>query len=302
MANDKDTEIRSRYDDYTVEELKEAYQTIFLYSSEYSDADLAEMDEILAVLKKKNPVSRKYTTEESWALFQETYSEELSRLGVPGTEEVMQVNPQADADVIQTIPKVESISEDKAPRPMRHRRLLRTAVVAAVIVVILVAAAATAYAMGYDIFGWVPKWNDDVLSFGEDESPEPNELHDTYKIPAALEQLGIDEPLYPTWLPEGFKLTAAIAETDPVFLHEGYSDGERYFTITIQPSSSTNMIVFEKDATPLTEYIKSNVVHYVFADDNQITVSWQTEDYIVYITGNISIEEAERIIDSVYGE
>lgn len=283
-----------------MEELKEAYQTIFLYSSEYSDADLAEMDEILAVLKKKNPVPRKYTTEESWALFQETYSEELSRLGVPGTEEVMQVNPPADADVVQTIPKAKSISEDKAPRPMRGRRLLRTAMVAAVIVVILVAAAATAYAMGYDIFGWVPKWNNDVMGFGEDESPEPNELHVTRKIPAALEQLGIDEPLYPTWLPEGFRIDYSEIEMDPVFLHEGYSDGERYLSITIEPTPLSGTFVFEKDDSLPAEYVKENNIHYIFFDVGQITAVWQNENYSVCIVGNVSQSEIERIIDSVY--
>lgn len=299
MANDKDTEIRSRYEDYTVEELKEAYQTIFLYSSEYSDADLAEMDEILAVLKKKNPVPRKYTTEESWALFQETYSEELSRLGVPGTEEVMQVNPPADADAVQTIPKVESISEDKAPRPIRHRKLLRTAMVAAVIVVILVAAAATVYAMGYDIFGWVPKWNNDVLSFGEAESPEQNDLHVTRKIPAALEQLGIDEPLYPTWLPEGFKIDYSVIEMEPVFLHEGYSDGERYLSITIEPVDQTGSISFQKNEQQPTEYIVNGRTYLILADISRYTATWQTNRYAVYIMGEISLAEIKQIIDSI---
>ena len=294
VTNDKDTEIKSRYEDYTVEQLKEAYQTIFLYTSEYSDADLAEMDEILAVLKKKNPVPRKYSTEESWELFQETYSEELSRLGVPGTEEVIQENPPADVD------KVRTISDVKTPRPVRSRKLLRVSIAVAAVAVFLVAAAATASAMGCNLFGWIPKWNNDVLSFGEDESTKPNDLHDSSQIPAALEQLGIDEPLYPTWLPDGFKREYFTIEMDPVFLHEGYSDGERYLTITIQPSSLASIIIFEKDATPIAEYEKNNTVHYIFADDNQITVSWHTGNYVVYITGNVSIEETEKIIDSVY--
>ena len=183
MPNDKDTEIRSRYESYTVEELKEAYQTIFLYSSAYSDADLAEMDEILAVLKKKNPVPRKYTTEESWELFQETYSEELSRLGVHDAEEVIQENLPADAEKVQTI------SEVKRPRRVRGRKLLRVAVLAAAIMVFLAAVAVTASSLGCNLFGWVPKWNSDVLGFGDNESPEPNELHDSPQIAAVLNEL-----------------------------------------------------------------------------------------------------------------
>ena len=299
MPNDKDTEIKSRYEDYSVEELKEAYQTIFLYSSEYSDDDLAEMDEILAILKKKNPVPRKYTTEESWELFQETYSEELSRLGVQNAEEVIQKNPPADAEEVPSISEVKSISDDHTSRPVRGRKMLRVAVVAAAIVVILVAAAATASALGYSLFGWVPKWNSDVLSFGENESPEPNELHDTYIIPAALEELGINEPLYPTWLPDGFKRDFFVIETDPVFLHEGYADGERYLTITIEPLSQTGIISFQKDEQNPIEYIVNNRSYLIFADNTCYTATWQTENYSVYVMGEISLDEMKRIIDSV---
>ncbi|MBR3431385.1 MAG: DUF4367 domain-containing protein [Clostridia bacterium] len=299
MLNDKDTEIKSRYEDYSVEELKEAYQTIFLYSSEYSDDDLAEMDEILAILKKKNPVPRKYTTEESWALFQETYSEELSRLGVQNAEEVIQKNPPADAEEVPPISIVKSISEDHTPRPVRPRKLLRVAVVAAAIVVILVAAAATASALGYDIFGWVPKWNNDVLSFGEDESPEPNELHDSPHVAVVLKDLGIDEPIYPSWLPDGFRIDVSVIETDPIFIHEGYSDGERYLTITIEPLSQTGIISFQKDEQNPTEYIANNRSYFIFADNSCYTATWQTENYSVYIMGEITLDEMKRIIDSV---
>ena len=300
MTNDKDTEIRSRYEDYSVEELKEAYQTIFLYSSEYSDDDLAEMDEILAILKKKNPVPRKYTTEESWELFQETYSEELSRLGVQNAEEVIQKNPPADAEEVPSISEVKSISEDHTLRPVRGRKMLRVAVVAAAIVVILVAAAATASALGYSFFGWVPKWNSEVLGFGEDESPAPNELHDTRKIPAALEQLGIDEPLYPTWLPEGFKINFSAIEMDPVFLHEGYTDGKRYLSITIEPSSSTEKGIYQKDDIVPYEYCVNEHIHYIVSDIEQYSATWNTGGYGVLLVGNVSLEEMKKMIDSVY--
>ena len=294
LLNDKDAEIKTKYDDLSVDELKEALKNTFFYSGEFSDADMEEMDQIMSALDRKDPLEPLYTAEESLKQFQEAYGEELSSLGVRNTEEVMKETPAADLDVVC------SVSEVKTVRPVRRRRLLRVALVAAATIVILFAIAATASAMGYNILGWVPKWNNDVLGFGENESPEPNALHDTRVIPAALEQMEINEPLYPSWLPEGFKIHYSEIELDPFFLHEGYSDGERYLTITIQPSSSTENIVFEKDTSPLSEYSKGNVVHYIFVDDNQVTASWQTDNYIVYITGNLSTEEIKRIIDSVY--
>ena len=294
MQNDMDTEIKTKYDNYSVDELKAALKNYFFFSGEFSDADMEEMNQIMAVLDRKEPISSLYTAEESLMRFQETYGEELSSLGVRNTEEVIEEKPAAELE------PVSSISEAAPVRAVRHRRLSRTVLVAAAVVVILVAAAATASALGVNLFGWIPKWNDEVLGFGENESPEPNELHDTYKIPAALKELGIEEPLYPTWVPEGFKMDFSVIEKNPVFLHEGFSNGDHYLTITIQPSSSTEDIVFEKDDSPLSKYLKNNVVHYIFADENQVTASWHTDNYIVYITGNISIEETERIIDSVY--
>ena len=291
---DQDAEIKTKYDDFSVDELKAALKNIFFYRGEFSDADMEEMNQIMAALDKKEPISPMYSAEESLKRFQETYEEELSSLGVRNTGEVMAEIPAADSDVVSTGSKAETV------RPTRVRKLLRTAVFAAAIIVILVAIAATASALGYNLFGWIPKWNKDVLGFGGEEETIPNEFHDSFKIPEALELLGIDEPVYPHWLPKGFKLEAAVVETDPTFLHEGYLDGNRSLTITIQPSSSTETIVFEKDASPVEEYMKSNVIHYILTDDNQVTVTWHTDNYIVYITGDVSNEEAERMIDSVY--
>lgn len=295
MRNDKDAEIKSKYDDFSVEELKEALKNIFLFSGEFSDADIKEMDQIMAVLDRKEPITPMYTAEESLKRFKETYADELSSLGVHSTEEVIEKELVADSDAVC------SRSEAEKVRPVRRRRLLRLVVVAAAVVVLLFAIAATASAMGYNIFGWVPKWNSDVLSFGEDGAPAANELHDTRIIPAALEQLRIDEPLYPTWLPEGFKIDVSVIEMDPVFLHEGYVNGDRYISITIEPSSLAGTLVYEKDEGHPHEYVKGNTVHCIFFDDDQITATWQTENYTVSIVGNVSLSEIERIIDSVYG-
>ncbi len=87
MTNDQAAEIRPGYEDYSAKELQKACQTIFLYTAEYSGADLAEREEILAVLHRKDPVPRKYTAAGSRKLFQETYREALSRCGVRDKKE-----------------------------------------------------------------------------------------------------------------------------------------------------------------------------------------------------------------------
>ena len=216
----------------------------------------------------------------------------MSSLGVRNTEEVIQETPAADSDVVC------SVSEVKTVRPVRRRRLLHVALVAAATIVILFAIAATASAMGYNILGWVPKWNNDVLGFGE-EGSEAKGFHDSSRIPAALEQLGIDEPLYPHWLPDDLESDVWVIEKDPVFLHEGYSDGDRYLSITIEPSATAQTYIYQKeDAAPF-EYISNDMTFYIVYDNGRYTAIWKTENYSVYIAGNIALDEMKQILDSV---
>lgn len=293
MPNTKDAEIQSRYEDYSVEELREALNAIFDSTDDYSDSDVEQMDEIMAVLNKKNPLPRRYTAEESWKHFQENYREELSRLGVRNTGEVMEETQVADADVVRMV------SEKEKVRPVRHRKLMRFGLVAAAVIVLFIAAAATASALGYNLFGWVPRWNNEAFSFGGEEA-KPNELSDSSPIAVALEQLGIHEPLYPTWLPEGFVSKTSIIQTDPIFLHEIYYNGEKQLSITIEPQSQLDITSFQKDENQPIEYIVEGHSHYVVADASCYTAIWQSGDFFIQLSGNISFEEVKRIINSVY--
>ena len=148
MSIEKDTEIRSKYDDYSVGELKAALNAIFDSSDEFSDSQVEEMDAIMAVLTKKNPLPHRYTAEESWKIFQETYSEELSRIGIRNTEEVMEEEPEEDT-VAATDPAVvipEASAKRTAPESVTtesghgkgYRRLLHTALIAAAVVAAMV--------------------------------------------------------------------------------------------------------------------------------------------------------------------
>ena len=293
MPNTKDAEIQSRYEDYSVEELREALNAIFDSTDDYSDSDVEQMDAIMAVLNKKNPLPRRYTAEESWKHFQENYREELSRLGVRNTGEVMEETQVADADVVRMVP------EKEKARPVRHRKLMRFGLVAAAVIVLFIAAAATASALGYNLFGWVPRWNDEAFSFGGEEA-KPNELSDSSPIAVALEQLGIHEPLYPTWLPEGFVSKTSIVQTDPIFLHESYFNGDRCLTITIQSTSHFDSGIYQKDGSAPYEYYVNNNSHYILSDNDQLSATWEYDSLTVLIMGNVSLEEMMRIIDSVY--
>jgi hypothetical protein len=276
--------------------LKEALKTAMLYSDLNDDAVIEEMDEILAVLRKKAPFPHPHTTEEMWAEFQAEHADELAALGVRknvDTEEVIAKEPETSGSVVRMI------SESVEKRPRRKRGFLRVAMTAAAMIVIIVAATLTASAFGYDLWGWVPKWNSELLGFGEDSS-KPNDLHISSPIVVALEQLRITEQLFPQWIPEEFELEASVIQTDPIFFHEGYSNGDRYLSITIEPALSAQTYAYQKeDSLPL-EYISNNITHYIIFDIDQYTAIWQTDSYCVCIMGNITLDEMKQIINSIY--
>ena len=304
---EKDTEIMTQYDDYSVEELRKALDTIMLYS-ELNDSDVAEMESILAVLRKKAPFPHPHTAEEMWAEFQADHAEELAALGIRrnrDTEEVIEKDPEecADADAAFVVPiasaeKVQTVSAGAEPmHGKRGQTLIHTALIAAAVVAVMVIVTVSAAAAGINIWGWVPVWNDSTLQFVPETTPGI-----AVDIPSALKQLGIEDPLFPTWLPDGFiLLEQQIRLEEPITLCAAYVLQDRAIIINIRyvsdviPSLST-----EKDNLDPIFYTVDNKEHLIFTNKNQTVASWKSEDCVVTISGDISIDDMKAIIDSIY--
>lgn len=296
MPEEKDAEIMTPYEDYSVDELRETFRKIF-FLSDLTDADLEEMDQILAILREKDPLPPGRSVEELWEEFQTVYmNKELADLGIPDDlEEVNNAEPAPD--VVSPLP---SKGDAHPVRPKRYRKLIRVALVAAVVVALMAAISVTAAAMGYNLWGWLPIWsNEDVRFVSETPTAEPRE-DDTHGIPSVLASLGITEPLYPSWLPEDLKRTETKAFEEPLFLLENYQGNDRELTITISPITDLGTMIYQKEDDPPEEYTVNNVTHYLIVNTNELSAVWHTENYYVHIMGKITKDEMKRIIDSVY--
>ena len=285
----KDTETMTRYD-----ELRAALQRVFMFS-DLTDADMDEMDKILSVLRKKAPLDQPHTTEEMWERFAAEHAEELASLGIrknEDTEEVIEKGPEKNGTVVQVIPE----SEEKCLK--KKRGFLRVVMTAAAMIVIIVAVTLTASAMGFNLWSWVPIWTDSTFRF----VPEGSESATSLDIPEALKQLGIKEPLFPTWIPEGFVLDEQQIQMDePVLFHSSYFRGDKALMITIRSISQTSQsAIIEKDSDDFEIYTTHNTDHYIFKNFDQTVSSWQSINYYVKVSGDISVDEMKRIIDSVY--
>lgn len=296
MPEKEDAEIMTPYEDYSVDELRETFRKVF-FLSDLTDADLEEMDQILAILREKDPLPPGRSVEELWEEFQTVYmNKELADLGIPDdVEEVNNAEPAPDV-----VPVLPSKGDAHPVRPKRYRKLIRVALVAAVVVAFMAAISVTAAAMGYNLWGWLPIWsNEDVRFVSETPTAEPRE-DDTHGIPSVLASLGITEPLYPTWLPEDLKRVKVKVSEKPLFLLENFQGDGRDLSITISPITDFGTFVYQKENEPPEKYISNDVEHYLILNTNELSAVWNTENYNVLIVGNITPSEMKRIIDSIY--
>ena len=283
MSQARDAEIGKEYDDLSPEDLKKALKTVLLYADEINDDTMAELDRIMAALREKEPLEHERSAEEQWAVFRAEHREELSQLGIRTDDKEKEVRPGRTGS-------------GQVGRRRNARVLMRIALVAALIVVLLIGAAVTASALGFELWGWAPKWTQEDLRFVTEE-PGAEDVHG---IPSALKALGIDEPLYPHWLPEDMVRIRAEIQFNPVFLYEAYLGNNRRLSITIVTSSISDTAVYQRSESGSEEFIAGNTIHYIYSDVNHLTATWYIKDYTASIVGDVSIAEMEQIIDSIY--
>lgn len=301
----EDTEIMNRYDDYTVEELREELQRFFLYS-DLDDEAVDEMEKILAVLREKAPFEHPHTTEEMWAEFKAEHAEELSNLGIPkneDTEGVIKKDPEeaTDAGAAVVVPitgakKVHTVSAGAEPRHgKRSQKLIRTALIAAAVVAVMVIITVSAAAAGINIWGWVQVRGKGTVRLVAEDALSKD-------IPAALKQAGIEEPLFPTWIPEGFLLfDQEIRLDNPIHIITTYVFNDRVLTLSIMSMKKdleSGMIEMENDKPE--EYLSNGIFHNIIQNCDQLVAYWINNRYLVRISGDLGIDEMKHIIDSIY--
>ncbi len=259
------------YDDMTLEELqREAWET--LIDTDVIDGPLTvELEKIREALNRKKPVEYLYTPEESWERFLEKCTDEEAFIRGGS------IAAQKEADA----------------RPKRYRAVLRSGLIAAAVIALLVGAVLAADSLG--LWAWAPKWNDAAGRF----EPAAMEASGESPIPAALRELGITEPVYPSKLPEGFTLTESRISEDPLVLMEQYARNDQRLSITVTPIKGFKTAVYQAEGSEVTQYPLNGRVHYMFNNAGTITAVWYTKNYATSVSGDITREDIKEIIDSI---
>ena len=258
------------YASLTPEELEARFRETFFFPDRIDETVIRELEALRAALEEKQPEEEAYDPEEAWERFLEDNAEELAELWGP---------ERGDAPE----PADRAAGGKKAGG---FPALLRAGLIAAAVFVLLVGAALAA---GPQLWAWVRGWSSPL---------EPKSTGSP--IQQAMKDLGITEPLYPSWLPSGYALTEAHISEDPPLLYEMYTREDRYISITITPVTAVEKARYSQEDQLPEEYRAGEMAHYLYSNGGYVTAVWYTDNYFVSINGNIYTRALKRIVDSVY--
>ena len=288
----------SRFDSMSTETLREIlYQDSLLPEREGYD-----MDAILYILEVVNkreetePTEKFTPVDDAWAQFNEHY-----RSNDCDGKSLYEFSSECDPSVSTILPF--PTKEHSKPRKSL-RTLLRVGCTAAALLIVLFAGSLSAYAMGFDLWGAVAQWTKDTFGFSTVAQPlEYNSIYPAGNDPRdLLKEYKITEDLLPTWLPDGYEFVGIEVTETPTrkVFDVTYSNNSSEIAVSITVLTSSSIYTYEKDNFEVLTYLSGGIDHYIMQNNGKISTIWVNGSCECSIIGNISLDDIQKIIDSIY--
>lgn len=201
---------------------------------------------------------------------------------------------------------------EKAQKTKKHRSRNRWIAAASVVLVMgLLFFTLPATAQARDIQGVLTWWSDSVFQFFV-PGKTPNlhaQVHERnhaglQQIFNALTELGITDPVVPSWVPEGFALvelkTNKANGDDSVVACLVNSDRSIFISVARHDNDAT-AFQHEKNENGIIDiWDLSGNEHYVISNMEQLIVTWVTNGIECTITTDCTEEEVYSIVKSIY--
>lgn len=267
----------SKYEAMATEELEEILRLDVASPEEDSDTELLLY--VMGVLaNRRNTDITGKTAQQAWESFQKNYLEEEY------SEDIQE--PKKNSMAVSWL-----------------RRLIAAAAAIALMISIPVSAKALAWENVWNIFA---SWAKETFSFVTGEGTEATEPDATYREDvSSLQKLLLDSNrdarIVPLWIPEGFVLEDIKKDVTPmqeVYIAY-YTNEDKELIIRVQNYIATEFqkIEIEDDFSDI--YPVAGIDYYIFENDQQIQVAWIKDSYECNISGDLSIDEAKKMIDSI---
>lgn len=211
-------------------------------------------------------------------------------------------------------------SSDAAPgrRPLfRSRRWLRVAVAAAVLAAALLSLSLVAAASGFDLWRRLAQWTDEVIQLTPAQTGQadmddirlPEEPKEYATLQEALSDCGLARSIAPRQIPDGFQLVELVVDTlstNSLIFHAAYQRDEDVLTQFIrihlprEDGGTDSYAHFQKDEGDPIPYEAGGVIHLLSTNAGRAVAVWANGPAECAISGDITIEELQQIIDSIY--
>lgn len=263
--------------------------TDMLYPVDGGELDVEALDALLDQLDEVNPPASPLTTDTEEAL------KNFYRGYAPLAEDMA-------AGAAQASPAV--------PEKRRSAKPFAKAIPIAAVLIFLLGSM-TAQAFGFNVFSAIARWTSEIFRLDGGAAPyavvrlrplEEGEeaVYDT--LEEAVAAFGIDAPIIPKEIPEGFELkeVKAVSENTGILIYANYESDNNFFQIEYKEQAYHDGYIFEKQHGDAKIYSVSNIKHYLIFDLGRQKINWENGDFECKISGDISEQELKDMIDSIY--
>lgn len=178
---------------------------------------------------------------------------------------------------------------------------------------ILLLGTVTAQAFGVDVFSAIARWTAEIFRLDGGSTPyavvrlHPLDVGEeaTYESPEeAVAAFGIDAPIVPKEIPEGFELvdvTVACRKTG-ILIYADYESKDGDIQIRYRETTAREFSTLERENGVVVSYDMGGIEHGLVSDLGRQKAIWQNGDFECMIVGDISEQEITDMVDSIYRE
>ncbi len=296
MSLEKEKKTYPGLDKLSTEELEKLLRQDIEADSE-EVPDIAYISAILEVIHERKALEAEQESvdvEAAWQNFQQFYREDPLSLQNDSPRPEPSPHPRR------------SEQKAKSKKQGGWRRLLPIAAIVAV----LVCGSMAASAFGFDLFQLFAGWNSEHFQF---VSPWRTEEADEQGAEDPFRQLRLavaeltDADIVPKWSPSG---TQAIAHMSQEIMSDGtrisvtyeYDNGRFNFVIYLYEIPQEETAIYQKDDETMVEYSKNGIVHYIMNNNGRYGASWTNGNVECSIQGDLTLNDLEKMVDSIYEE